>query len=285
MKIGRKVAIVLVLTVVLSALLPTAAMAAENGSLWLKVDQKTGTQVQVVTDTVVTDGLIKLTYDSSVLTYQSTEVTEGYVAMYAVNAEEPGVVLISWVAPGGYTLESGAVCLIRVQFAGKETENTIQLTGSAHDKNGASLNFADAPDTAKLEAAVQEAEALKEADYTAASFAEVTKALEVAKAILADGTATQAEVDAAEEALRAAMKALVENDGTEETESTGATEGTEESKDPTGSTATKPTEDKGGNSDTGDHSHIGLYMGMALISAAAIVVLTLQMKKKGGSAV
>ena len=290
MKNVRKVATLVTLVALLCALLSTTALAAEKGSLWLTVEQNESTQVRIVTDTVAVDGVIKLTYDSAALTYESLEVNGDCVAMYAVNAQEPGVVLISWVAPGEYTLQEDAVCLMQVRFSGVEEKSTIVLTGTAHDKKGSTLRFADAPDVAALKSAIADAEALKEEDFTAESYAALVQVLKEVKAVLADGTATQAEVDAAIAKLQAALSALVKNEipeASDPTESTGTTESTgatEESQDPTGSTATKPTEDTGDNSQTGDASHIGLYLMMSLLSGAAILVLALQMKKKGGRA-
>lgn len=273
MKIARKVVTVIALAALLCTLMTVAAFAAETGSLWTSIEQTEGTAALIVTDTTVTDGVVKVTYDSSVLTYVSTEVTAEYVAMYAVNAEEAGVVLISWVAPEAYTLDGEAVSLIRVNFSGVEEENTITLTGTAHDEAGNALNFADAPDTSALEKAVAEAGALEETDYTSDSWACLEKALADAEAVLTDGTATQAEVDAAAEALREAMESLTKVSGGD---GTGSTDSTTES-------TTKPTENTGGNASTGDNSHVWAFVAVGVVSAAAIVLLVIKLKK-GGSA-
>lgn len=274
MKIARKAAAVITMAALICTLLATAAFAAETGSLWVTVEQNEGTAALIVTDTVVTDGVVKLTYDSSKLTYESVEVTEDYVALYAVNAEEAGTVLISWVSPGEYTLKGDAVCLIRVNFSGVEENSTITLTGAAHNGSGSELTFADAPDTTKLEEAIAEAEALDAGKYTEESYGDVTEALADAKTVLAENTATQAEVDAAEKALRSAMDALVKV--------SGSTENTEESSE---SSTTKATEDSGDNANTGDNSNIWLFVVIAVLSAVAIIVLLIKMKpKKGGDA-
>ena len=65
-------------------------------------------------------------------------------------------------------------------------------------------------DTAALEAAVAEAEALDGSKYTEDSYAAVTAALEAAKAVLSNENATQEEVDGALAALNAAVEGLVE---------------------------------------------------------------------------
>lgn len=288
MRIARKAVTLLTLAALLCGLLATAAFAAENGALWLTVEENEGTSALIITDAVVTDGVVKLTYDSEMLTYESTEITEGYVAMYAVNAEEQGVVLISWVAPGAYALEDGAVCLIRVNFSGREQESTITLTGSVHDQSGSELNFADAPDTAGLAEAIADAQALDEGAYTEDTWAALEKALTEAKAVLANSLATQSEVDAAEKAVRDAVEALVkipaptETEGTEDPTESSATGGTEEPEEPS---STKATEDSGDNANTGDQSGIWVFVVIAVLSAAAIVVLMIKMKsKKGGDA-
>lgn len=291
MKIARRCVTGLVLAAMLCMLLATAAFAAGTGSIWVTVERQEGTVAQIVTDTVVTDGLVKLTYDSAKLTFDRVEVAEDYVAMFAANAEKDGEVLISWVAPGTYGMKADTACLIRVYFTGTEEENSVTLTGTAHGKDGSKLTCADAPDASGLEAAVAEAEKLNEKDYTADSYAKLEKALADARVLLARGLASQRELDEAESALRAAIAGLVkdnEGTGTESTDPTGSTGGsgeTEESKDPTGSTATKPTEDSGSNAPTGDDSHIRLVGIMGMLSAAGIVVLTLRMnQKKGGYA-
>lgn len=279
MKIARKVVTVLTMAALLCTLFAATAFAAESGSLWAAVEQSEGTVALIVTDTTVTDGVVKVTYDSSVLTYESTEVTAEYVAMYAVNAEEAGVVLISWVAPGPYELKDESVCLIRVNFSGKEEKNSITLTGTAHGEDGKELNFADAPDTAALEKAIADAKALDESEYTEESYADVETALAAAEAVLADGTATQAEVDAAEEALRDAMDALVKDSGGTETESTE-----DDTTESSATSATKNTEDNGGNSNTGDSSMIMVVMAVCILSAVGIVLLLVRMKSRKGEA-
>ena len=77
------------------------------------------------------------------------------------------------------------------------------------DKDGNLLGIATARSIAKdnLEKAIADAEALDANKYTAASYAELTKALEDAKAL--EG-ATAAEMNAAIDAINAAVKALVE---------------------------------------------------------------------------
>lgn len=66
-------------------------------------------------------------------------------------------------------------------------------------------------DKTALEALIDEAEALKEADYTADTWAAFEEALNAAQEVAADADALQGEIDDAADALRAAMDALTAN--------------------------------------------------------------------------
>ena len=66
-------------------------------------------------------------------------------------------------------------------------------------------------DKTALEALIDEAEALKEADYTADTWAAFEEALNAAQTVAADADALQGEIDDAADALRAAMDALTAN--------------------------------------------------------------------------
>ena len=73
-------------------------------------------------------------------------------------------------------------------------------------------------DTSALEEAIEKAEALNEENYTPETWADVEKALEDAKAVLADPNASQEEVDLAAAALEMAMQNLTERADTAELE-------------------------------------------------------------------
>ena len=66
-------------------------------------------------------------------------------------------------------------------------------------------------DKTALEALIDEAEALKEADYTADTWAAFEEALNAAQTVAADADALQGEIDDVADALRAAMDALTAN--------------------------------------------------------------------------
>lgn len=201
---------VLAVVLVLCMTMATVAYAAEAGNVWLSITQSENgknTAALIVTDTTVTDGLVKVTYDPEVLTYQGVMVSSEYVAMHAVNAEEAGVVLISWVAPEAYESDGSAVTLIEVNFEG--ASDAVEATGLAHDAEGNEYPIGTV-DTSALEEALAKAEELTEEDYTEESWAALEEAKEAAEEVLEDPTATQEEIDAAAKALEEAIAALEE---------------------------------------------------------------------------
>jgi len=188
--------------VLVCAMLATTVFAAGEGSVWFNaVQNDEQTVVHIVTDTAVTDGLVELTYDAEILTYQGIEVNEALVAMFAVNADEAGIVKISWVAPGEIIPEKNE-WLIKVSFAG---EGNVTMSGAIN--GGKTEDFAGL-DTSELELAILEAEGLYENDYTYRSWMTLEKALKLAKEVLADPTADQSEVDAAAETLSNGIASL-----------------------------------------------------------------------------
>lgn len=204
MKRVRNSARVLALALVLCMMMTMGVFAA-NGSVWItETDTDDGTVAFIVTDTTVTDGVVAVNYDASKLTYQSVTVNESCVAMHAVNADEAGVVLISWVAPEAF-VPQGNELLIQVNFAGT-SDKDVTLEG---DITGADITEAPADvDKLALLKTIWQAQALDEEDYTAESWADLEEALAAAEAVYADPAATQEEVDAATAALQAAIDAL-----------------------------------------------------------------------------
>jgi hypothetical protein len=129
MKALKQATRALLLTALASLLLVAFAAAESTGTLWVELTETaSGTTAAIVTDAATTDGLIELTYDSSALTVKEVTVNDAYVAQYAVNAEEDGVVRISWVAPqDDIQLEDGD-SLIQVVFDGSADEDDVALT-------------------------------------------------------------------------------------------------------------------------------------------------------------
>ena len=210
MKRVNKMLRALAVLVAMCMMMATVASAAENGQVWLSVTESANgeeTSALVVTNTTVTDGLIKITYDSEKLTYKGVMVSSEHVAMHSVNAETAGEVVIAWVAPEAYESDGSAVTLIEVQFTGTGAEP--ELTGAVHDAEGNEISIGSV-DTSALEEAVENAKSLNEEDFTEESWTALEEALEQAEDVLKDPTATQEEVDAAAEELNATAEALEE---------------------------------------------------------------------------
>ena len=210
MKAVNKLLRLLALVLIMSMMLATVAFAAETGKVWISVTESDAETVAlIVTDTTVTDGLVKVTYDPEVLTYKDVKVNSQYVAMHSVNAEEPGTVLIAWVAPEAFEADGSALTLIEVLFEGVQEENTLEAAGVAQDAEGNEIAIGSV-DTSALEEAIAKTEELKEEDYTEESWKALEEAKEAAEAVLEDPTATQSEIDEAAEALEEAIAALEE---------------------------------------------------------------------------
>lgn len=204
MKSVKRSVRMIALAVMLCMLLTMGVFATNNGSVWItETSADDSTVAAIVTDATVTDGVVAVNYDADKLTYQGVTVNETHVAMHSVNADEAGVVLISWVAPGAVAPE-GNEWLIQVNFAGTSDEG-VTLEGSL---TGGEITEAPAVDKTELQKAVLEAHGLNEEAYTAETWGALEEALAAAEAVLADPAATQEEVDAAADALRAAIDAL-----------------------------------------------------------------------------
>lgn len=146
MKTMKRVVRSLIVTVLCCAALVVTAFAATEPSAWVELSENGGnTAAQIMSDAAVTDGVLELTYDSSKLTYQNVTADEAHVAMISVNAEEEGIVRISWVAPDrGQAVEEGAL-LMQVNFTGKAGTRDVALDGSANDASGNAVTIVADP--------------------------------------------------------------------------------------------------------------------------------------------
>lgn len=137
MKTMKRVVRSLLVMALCCAALVVTAFAETEPAVWTELTGADGnTAAQIISDAAVTDGVLELTYDSSKLTYQNVTPDEAHVAMISVNAEEEGIVRISWVAPDrGQAVEEGAL-LMQVNFTGKASAKDVELGGSANDANG-----------------------------------------------------------------------------------------------------------------------------------------------------
>lgn len=91
----------------------------------------------------------------------------------------------------------------------KEDATSEEVNGAVQTLLNAMDNLKPLPTRDALQALIDLAEARKESDYTATSFAALTTALEAAKAVLADNSADQTAIDNAADALQTAIAALV----------------------------------------------------------------------------
>jgi hypothetical protein len=246
MKHIQKLALVLTLCLLLTALPLTRAYAAESGSLWLRhLPADGGVTMALVADTNVASGVITITYDPSELTFQGLEADSAYVLAYALNDKEAGTIRISWIGTGA---GSDAHVLMRLQFAG-DALAVATLSGSVQNEAGDDVAIT-ALDFGPLNAAISKANGLKAEDYTADSFAGLKTALDAALARGEVETVTQAQLDGAAQALSKAMENLVAfvptpppTDPTDPTEPTEPTQPTEPSQ-PTEPTEPAPTQPK-----------------------------------------
>lgn len=203
----RKLSILLALCLVLALLPVTSANAAEGGSLWLRYQPSVeGVEIHVCTDTNIASGVITVTYDASILEFAELLMSETFVQYYAVNAQEAGTIKISWIGTG-VGAENPAWSLMTLKFAGV-ADQSATMTGTVYDFKGNTLAITTLNLTGAT-AAVMQAETLKAEDYTAESFAAMQAALQEAEALLAMETVTQAQLDAATQALVTAMENLV----------------------------------------------------------------------------
>ncbi|WRS28502.1 glycosyl hydrolase 115 family protein [Oscillospiraceae bacterium MB08-C2-2] len=129
----------------------------------------------------------------------------------------------SGLTEGEYTAESWAVlanALTAAQGVAADTAATQEAVDSAAQTLTqaieALVKAVEPVDKSALEALIDEAEGLKETDYTAESWAIFANAFAAAKSAAADATATQEDVNAAVIALQGAMDGLAEVDPGEE---------------------------------------------------------------------
>ncbi len=202
----KKLSILLVLCLVLAALPVTSATAAENGSMWLRhIPTNDGVTLAVCADTAVASGVVTITYNSSVLSFQEMTVESTYVLAHAINDQEAGTIRISWIGTGAAV--EGGYALLRLRFAGVADQSAV-LNGMVYDAAGNAVQITTLNLTG-MTAAIMQAETIKAEDYTADSYAALKTALDAANTLLAQEAVTQAQLDAGAQALSAAVKNLV----------------------------------------------------------------------------
>lgn len=129
MKSVKRLARMMALAAVVCIMLTMGVFAAEDGNVWLEASSvDNNTIAEIMVDDTVTNGVITLNSSADDLDYQSIELNDDYVAMYSVNADEDGVVRISWVAPGEVQVQNED-WLMKVNFSGT-TDEAIVLSGN-----------------------------------------------------------------------------------------------------------------------------------------------------------
>lgn len=193
--------------------------------------------------------------DTEAVQVTNASVTVAFDAAVDTTELEKAIAEAQAVEGSGYTAESFAALekalaeAIAVLANSDATQEEINAATKALKAAIAGLKTPDGTvNTSKLEAAVAEAEKLDKSLYTKDSYAAVEKALEKAKAVLADEDATQAQVDAATKALKDAMAALKKDDG---------------------------------SADTGDRSKVWLWVIILVVSLIAAIVLIVALIRSG----
>lgn len=256
----RKIVWVLVLALAMN--LTLAAYAADDSAgIWMNAETD-GDEVVVTicANTQVSSGLIRLSFDATKMTYNQLQIDTDLVA---VNAEEAGVVQISWIATQE-AAESDSYVLMQVKFTGTLPED-LTLSGAVYTPDGQTIRVTNLDFTA-LEEAIAQAAGLKKDDYTAESFAALEKALAEAQAALEDVTVTQKDVDAVLQKLQSALAGLEKAPEQQPTQ------------DPT----QDPTGDQDDQEPKKDLTVLWIVLGVVAVAAVAVVVIVI-VKKKGAA--
>ncbi|MCD7928914.1 MAG: fibronectin type III domain-containing protein, partial [Clostridiales bacterium] len=165
-------------------------------------------------------------------TYQVTVSSDNYAsniitATYNVDtaALTAAIAQAQALTESDYTADSWAAMQTALTAATELAEATTGKTQDEVDEIVAALNDAidGLVDITALTAAIEQAAALTESDYTAESWAAVQSALADAQTVAANASATQTEVDEAAAALTAAISALEKANTTEEVSAPAAT--------------------------------------------------------------
>ena len=146
MKSVKRFARMMALAVAVCMLLTLSVFATETGSVWAVESSAEGEAMAAVMGSgVVTDGVVEMTYDADALSPEDLQVNDAYVAMYSVNAEEPGVIRIAWVAPGEIEIE-GEDWLFQLGTTGETEEDPTEGEEPTEPEQGEEPTEAPAED-------------------------------------------------------------------------------------------------------------------------------------------
>lgn len=224
-------------------------------------DAVAGTEFQItVTSTGYT---IPLTFTYKVAGETPAPVVVDTSALEAAIAEADGLKESDYTAESWETYQAALVNARSVAEA-KESQEAVDQAKATLDAAKAALVKAEQPvsvDTSSLEKAISDAEALKEADYTADSWKAMQTALTKAKSAL-QAKESQTAVDEASNTLNSAIKGLVKKSS----QTTQTTNKTNSTTNKTGNT----TKTSGTNAaKTGDVTSVLGWLGLAVSSLGA----------------
>ena len=224
-------------------------------------DAVVGTEFQI---TVTSTGYTTpLTFTYKVAGETPAPVVVDTSALEAAIAEADGLKESDYTAESWATYQAALVNARSVAEA-KESQEAVDQAKATLDAAKAALVKAEQPvsvDTSSLEKAISDAEALKEADYTADSWKAMQTALTKAKSAL-QAKESQTAVDEASNTLNSAIKGLVKKSS----QTTQTTNKTNSTTNKTGNT----TKTSGTNAaKTGDVTSVLGWLGLAVSSLGA----------------
>ena len=188
-------------------------------------------------------------------------------SLEAAIAEADGLKESDYTADSWATYQA-ALANARSVAEAKESQEAVDQAKATLDAAKAALVKAEQPvsvDTSSLEKAISDAEALKEADYTADSWKAMQTALEKAKSAL-QAKESQTAVDEASNTLNRAIKGLVKQSGQTTNKTNNTTNKTNSTTNKTGNT----TKTSGTNAaKTGDVTSVLGWLGLAVSSLGA----------------
>ena len=188
-------------------------------------------------------------------------------SLEAAIAEADGLKESDYTAESWATYQAALVNARSVAEA-KESQEAVDQAKATLDAAKAALVKAEQPvsvDTSSLEKAISDAEALKEADYTADSWKAMQTSLTKAKSAL-QAKESQTAVDEASNTLNSAIKGLVKQSGQTTNKTNNTTNKTNSTTNKTGNT----TKTSGTNAaKTGDVTSVLGWLGLAVSSLGA----------------
>ena len=212
-------ALVLALAMVFSMALSVSATDTDSGALVLAVGNGKGTvtvDLYLEGGAGITNGTVTVTFDASVLKVAHVQPSDAY-AMHSVNQQD-GAVTLSWVG-SELTAEKTLLLTLQLEVAeGTDQDLIYSAIANCFTDTEAVTVLADSVtvpfnipvDTAELEKAIADGEAVDPGLYTQESYATLTAALNNAMSVLTDADATQEAVNAAAKAIYDAIAALEE---------------------------------------------------------------------------